>query len=218
MAAMPAEAFVADVLVAGFGVRHLVVGYDFCFGKGRRGTVAMLQAEGKRLGFGVTVQKALGDRTAPYSSSRIRALLHEGDVLTANQLLGRYWRLEGVVVPGAGRGAGLGFPTANLELPPGVDLKHGIYAGWAWIDGQRHPAASYLGKRPTFDNGAPIFETFLIEYKGDLYGKRLAIDLVCFLRGDLPFSGIDALKTQMQSDCAEALRTLQIHNSPLSIA
>ena len=209
MASMEAEEFIAQVLVAGYGVRHVVVGYDFCFGKGRRGTGAMLEASAKRLGFGVSIEAAAGDGAA-YSSSRVRDCLRAGDVDGAAKLLGRWWRLEGDVIAGSGRGEGLGFPTANIILAPGIDLKHGIYASWAWIDAVRHPAASYLGKRPTFDNGPPVFETFLIGYRGDLYGKRLAVDLVSYLRGDLPFGGIEALKVQMQADCAEAARRLEI--------
>jgi riboflavin kinase / FMN adenylyltransferase len=197
------------VLLAGLAVRHVVVGYDFCFGKGRLGTGAMLQTEGKRLGFGVTVQDAAGDGEAAYSSSRIRALLRQGEAGAAARLLGRPWRIEGEVMAGAGRGKGLGFPTANVALPAGADFKHGIYATWAWIDGVRHPAASYLGTRPVFDNGAPVFETFLIGASGDFYGKPIAIDLVSYLRDDLPFSGVEALKVQMQADCAEALRRLE---------
>ena len=208
MASMAAEDFVARVLVAGFGVRHVVVGYDFCFGKGRRGTGTMLQAEGATLGFGVSIETAAGDGAAPYSSSRIRDFLRTGDVASARALLGRWWRIEGEVIAGAGRGEGLGFPTANILLAPGNGLRHGIYASWVWIDGVRHAAASYLGKRPTFDNGAPVFESFLLDYRGDLYGKTLAIDLVSYLRGDAPFAGIEALKVQMQADCAEAWRRL----------
>ncbi len=208
MAALPAQTFIMDVLAAGFAVRHAVVGYDFNFGKGRTGNGALLMAEGERLGFGVTIQAAAGDGAA-YSSSRIRDLLRLGDVAGAARLMGRWWRIEGEVVPGAGRGAGMGFPTANLRLPPGVDLAHGIYATWVWIDGQRHPAASYLGKRPTFDNTAPVFETFLLAYDGNLYGRSLAVDLVAFLRPDMAFPDAAALSVQMDADCAKALRILE---------
>ena len=208
LASLAAEEFIAQVLVGGFAVRHVVVGYDFCFGKGRRGTSALLADEGHRLGFGVTVQAAAGDQGAAYSSSRIRELLRQGDVERAAKVLGRPWRIEGVVSAGAGRGAGLGFPTANITLPQGTELKHGIYATWVWIDNVKYPAASYLGTRPTFDDGVPVFETFLIDYQGDLYGKTIAIDLVSYLRGDLPFAGVEALKRQMQADCAAALLRL----------
>ena len=209
MAALPAQAFIADVLAAGFAIRHAVVGYDFNFGKGRTGNGALLTAEGDRLGFGVTVQDAAGDGDAVYSSSRIRGLLRAGDVAQAARLMGRWWRIEGEVIAGAGRGTGMGFPTANMQLPQGVELAHGIYATWVWIDGQRHPAASYLGKRPTFDNNAPVFETFLLAYGGDLYGRRLAVDLVAFLRPDMAFPDAAALAVQMDADCAKALRILQ---------
>jgi riboflavin kinase / FMN adenylyltransferase len=214
LASLSAEDFIADVLVAGFAVRHVVVGYDFNFGKGRRGDAAMLTAVGARHGFGVTIQGAAGDHAAPYSSSRIRDYLRHGDVEAASRLLGRPWRIEGTVISGAGRGVGLGFPTANIALPPGIELKHGIYASWVWVDGVRHPAASYLGTRPTFDNGAPVFETFLIDFDGDLYGRSIEIDLVAYLRGDLPFAGVEALKLQMQADCAAALGKLRAVAAP----
>ncbi len=211
MASLSAEDFIGKVLVVGFAVRHVVVGYDFNFGRDRRGTGELLLAEGARRGFVVTIETAAGDPEAAFSSSRIRQLLRVGKVGEAAGLLGRWWRIEGEVIHGAGRGAGLGFPTANIALPSGIELMHGIYASWVWIDGVRHPAASYLGKRPTFDNGLPIFETFLIDFNGDLYGKRLAIDLVAFLRADQPFTGVEALKMQMHADCAEAHR--QLHSA-----
>ena len=213
MASLPADAFVANVLVGGLAVRHVTVGYDFNFGKNRAGDGALLEEAGRRHGFGVTIVKAAGDGNEAYSSSRIRELLRRGDVGAAAHLLGRWWRLEGEVVSGAGRGSGLGFPTANLALRPGTELGHGIYATWVWIDGARHAAVSYLGTRPTFDNGAPVFETFLLDYAGDLYGKPIGVDLVAHLRADRPFANIEELKAQMQADCAEALRRL--HAAPI---
>lgn len=203
MAGLPAERFIQDILVQAFAVRHVVVGYDFNFGKGRTGSGATLEEAGKRLGFAVTVVGPEGDGTA-YSSSRIRSLIAQGHVEGAARLLGRPFRVEGAVMPGAGRGAGLGFPTANITLDKGIQLKHGIYAAWVCIDGQRYPAASYLGSRPTFDDGEPVFETFLMDFSGDLYGRRIAVDLMCYLRGDKPFKGVEALKQQMAEDCAGA--------------
>ena len=208
LAALPAAAFTADVLAAGFAVRHVVVGYDFSFGKGRTGNADLLMAEGTRSGFGVSIEAAAGDGAEVYSSSRIRELLRLGDVAGAALLMGRWWRIEGDVIAGARRGTGLGFPTANMALAPGVALAHGIYAAWVWIDGQRHAGATYLGKRPTFDNGAPMLETYLLDYQGDLYGRRLAIELVAHLRPDQAFADAAALEAQMTVDCAEAVRQL----------
>lgn len=212
LAALPAEAFIEVVLVAGFAVRRVVIGYDFSFGRGRSGNGELLMAAGQRHGFTVSVEAAAADGTGAYSSSRIRELLRLGNVAGAASLLGRWWRINGDVIAGAGRGAGLGFPTANITLRPGIELAHGIYASWVWIDGARHPAASYLGSRPTFDNGQPVFETFLLDYDGDLYGRSVSIDFVDFLRPDRAFPDPIALATQMHADCAEVMRRLAAVN------
>ena len=210
MAELSARDFIANVLVGGFDVRHLVVGYDFNFGKGRTGNDALLLSEGKRYGYGLDVQQPAGDAGAVYSSSRVREALRAGDVAGAARQLGRYWRIEGTVIAGAGRGAGLGYPTANIELPPGVQLAHGIYAARVWIAGSAHSAAAYLGKRPTFDNGEPALEAFLIDYDENIYGQRISVDLVAFIRGDRSFSGAAALKAQMDRDVAEAVSHLRL--------
>ena len=210
LAALTARDFIADVLVAGFAVRHLVTGYDFNFGKGRAGDNALLEAEGKRLGFGVTIQQPEQDGEAAYSSSRIREALRAGDVTEAARQLGRPWRVDGIVIAGAGRGVGLGYPTANIALPPGTELAHGIYAARVWIGGAPHSAVAYLGRRPTFDGGAPMFETFLIGYDGNLYGKTIGIELVAFIRPDKGFANAEALKAQMDRDVAEAIAHLRL--------
>jgi len=210
LASLPAEAFIAQVLVGGFAVRHVVVGHDFNFGKGRTGNQALLEAEGRRLGFGVTGLDPVADGSAAYSSSRIREALAAGKVEDAARLLGRHWRVDGIVISGAGRGAGLGYPTANIALPPGTGLALGIYAARVWVDGAAHPAVAYHGKRPVFDDGKPGFETFLINYDSDLYGKCIRIDLVSHIRGDRRFDGVEALKSQMDRDVAEALARLAL--------
>src|SRR5262249_51839607 len=139
-----------------------------------------------------------------YSSTRIRELLAEGDVATAADMLGYWWRIEGVVEGGAGRGQGLGFPTANIRLEEGVSLKHGIYAVRVYVDGKQLQGAAYLGTRPTFDAGLPILETFLFDFEGNLYGKTIEIEFIAFVREDAKFRSSEALSSQMAADCARA--------------
>ena len=147
--------FVRDVLVEGYGVRHVAVGFDFLFGKGREGNAAKLTAAGARDGFGVSVVEPFGNAGEVFSSTRVRELLAEGDVSAAAEMLGYRWRVSGVVQKGAGRGSGLGFPTANVAIPACQALRHGIYAVRIETAGRRLHGAAYLGPRPTFDNGVP---------------------------------------------------------------
>jgi riboflavin kinase / FMN adenylyltransferase len=203
-AKLSARAFIEDVLVARFAVRHVVIGYDFSFGQNRVGNPDMMRAAGVELGFGVTVVQPVGNGGGVYSSSAIRGLLAQGDVAGANLALGHRWRVTGRVIGGAKRGTGLGFPTANVAMPIGTTLGHGIYAAWVYVDGERHSGAAYFGTRPQFDNGAPILEVFLLDFDGDLYGREISVAFVDFIRIDGAFTGVDALKAQMAVDCARA--------------
>ena len=187
LARMPAEAFIDQVLVRALGVSHVVVGYDFRFGKGRAGDPDMLRRAGAAHGFGVTVVEQVAGGGEVYSSSAIRAELAQGDVRGAADMLGHWWRVSGKVVGGARRGTGLGFPTANIALAPGTALAHGIYAVRVMVDGKSHAAAAYLGTRPTFDDGAPLLEVFLLDFDGDLYGRDIAVDFIDHIRGDRRF-------------------------------
>jgi len=204
LAGLSAETFVQDVLVGAFGIRHATIGYDFFFGKGREGNPAKLRAWGESFGFGVTVVEAVGDSGEIFSSTRIRELLAEGDVAAAAEMLGTWWRVSGIVESGAGRGTGLGFPTANIRLGRDQSLRHGIYAVRVAVNGVRHDGAAYLGTRPTFDSGAPLLEVFLFDFDSDLYGREIDVDFIAFVRPDAKFrSGTDLAK-QMQADCAKA--------------
>jgi len=213
LASRPASEFIADILVNDLGVSHVVVGYDFHFGKDRKGNAELLRQEGRRLGFGVSeVAQVSGGDTA-YSSSAVRARLAKGDVAGAADMLGHWWRVSGTVVGGAKRGTGMGFPTANVTMPAGTDLGFGIYAVRVLVDGTRHEAAAYLGTRPTFDNGAPVLEVFLFDFDGDLYGRTIDVEFIAYLRGDRKFEGMEALKAQMAADC-EAARGILARTGP----
>ena len=172
LAALSADAFVDRVIVDGLGARHVVIGHDFFFGKNRGGTPETMQAAAARAGFGITIIPPVAEDGEVFSSSAIRLRLAQGDVKGAARLLGRAWRAVGNVVGGAKRGTGLGFPTANIPLPRGTALGHGIYAVRVHTGGERHDAAAYLGTRPTYDDGMPVLEVFLFDFDGDLYGQR----------------------------------------------
>jgi riboflavin kinase/FMN adenylyltransferase len=214
LASLPPEDFIARVLVEGLGVRHVVIGYDFFFGKGRRGTPETMQGAAAKHGFGVTIIAPVADDGEVLSSSAIRLRLAQGDVKGAAHMLGRWWRVAGTVVGGAKRGGVLGFPTANIPLPAGTGLGHGIYAVRTYIDGERHErhdAAAYLGTRPTYDNGMPVLEVFLFDFDGDLYGRKVEVEFIDFVREDRKFDSSQALIAQMRADCDKARAALAAH-------
>ena len=217
-AGQSAEEFVTRVLDEGLGISHAVTGFDFHFGKNRQGGPAFLMEAGERHGFGVTLVDAFRDEGAEVvSSSRIRILLEQGEVAEAAGLLGYRYTVEAEVVRGKQLGRDLGFPTANMALPENTGLKHGIYAvRLRRADGTLHDGVASFGRRPTVDdNGAPLLETFVFDFSGDLYGERCAISFFGFLRGEAKFDGLDALIVQMKRDEAEA-RALLSGARPLS--
>ena len=208
LASMSAETFVERVLVAGLGIGHVVIGHNFLFGRSRTGNAGQMADLGRTFGFGVSVVPPVGDGGEMYSSSAVRAELAQGDITGAAEMLGHRWKVEGVVQGGARRGTGLGYPTANIALGKGATIAHGIYAVHVGVDGARHQGAAYLGTRPTFDDGSPVLEVFLFDFDGDLYGRTIEVEFVEFLRGDRKFDGPEALKAQMDVDCARAREIL----------
>ena len=208
LAGLSPEAFVFDVLSAGLGLRHVVVGADFRFGKGRAGDAAALTALGAAAGIGVTVAPLVSDGQGDYSSTAIRAALTEGRPEAAARILGHWHRIEGPVLHGDKRGKALGFPTANLAVD-GLHLPRlGVYAVLVDVlDGPhrgRHEAVASIGVRPTFGGGAPNLEVHLLDFDGDLYGAALSVALVGFQRPELAFDGAEPLVAQMHADLAEA--------------
>ncbi len=214
LATQDPEAFVEEVLVAGVGVAHVVVGYDFCFGKARKGDAALLRKMGKALGFGVTVIEAVtseGDDEI-YSSTRIRDALRDGCPAEAARLLGHWWTIEGEVKQGDQRGRTIGFPTANIQMGRYLHPAHGVYAVKIEVRNGPH-AGTYdgvanLGRRPTFDKSDVLFEVFLFDFEGDLYGAELAVSLIGFIRAEQKFDGLDALKAQIAKDSDAASSAL----------
>lgn len=217
-AAQSPETFVTDVLENRLGISHAVTGFDFHFGRDRQGGPAFLTTAGERHGFQVTLIDAFCDEgTDVISSSRIRALLAEGDVAEVAGLLGYRFTVEAEVVGGQKLGRTLGFPTANMALPAGCGLRHGIYAvRFRRPDGSLHDGVASFGRRPTVDDhGEPLLETFLFDFSGNLYGEVCSVSFFGWLRGEEKFDGLDALVAQIRRDEAEA-RALLSGVRPLS--
>ena len=216
LAQLDPRAFAETVLCDGLGLGHAVVGADFRFGKGRAGDAALLAELGAELGFGVTVAElmdfAIGPE--PVSSTRIREALGEGRPRDARAMLGHWHRIEGPVIHGEKRGRDLGFPTANMALD-GLHLpRFGVYA--VLVDvldgphaGSYHGVAS-LGVRPMFGENRPNLETYLFDFRGDLYGAELSVGLVDYLRPEQRFDGLASLIAQMDRDAAQARSCLAV--------
>ncbi len=179
----------------------LVIGSDFALGKGRKGDTDALQRLGEEKGFGVTVVPPLKIDGEVVSSTTIRKAMVEGDMKKVHRLTGRYFSLHGKVVTGAGRGEGLGFPTANLEVNSGQALPpDGVYAGIARINGRTYQAMTNVGKDPTFGRNERTIESYLLDYSGDLYGHELRVDFVAKLRDEKKFAGPEDLQKQVNED------------------
>jgi riboflavin kinase/FMN adenylyltransferase len=207
-----AQDFIHHDLIGRLGISGIAVGYDFHFGKGRVGSPSLLVSEAPRLGIEVDVQAHVDIEERPVSSSAIRMALAEGQIEDATAMLGGPWFATGVVIHGDKRGRGLGYPTANIRLDKHCGLKHGIYAvrvGRGQGKNQaRFEGIASFGRRPTFDNGAPLLEVFLFDFNGDLYGETLDVAFIGFIRDELKFDGVDALVRQMDDDSAKARASL----------
>jgi riboflavin kinase/FMN adenylyltransferase len=207
---MSAEAFMADVLHAGLGARHLVSGQDFAFGHRRGGDTAFLTARAERLGMGVTLVPLLADSEAPLSSTRIRRALQDGYPERAAEELGRAWAIRGLVAHGDARGRTIGFPTANIPLGRHLEPARGVYAVTVRLpDGATHAGVANIGRRPTVNTGPESrLEVNLFDFDGDLYGAELTVALHAYLRPEVRFPSLDALRAQIAADAAEARTVL----------
>jgi riboflavin kinase/FMN adenylyltransferase len=199
-----AQDFIHHDLIERLGISGIAVGYDFHFGKGRVGSPNLLVAEGPRLGIEVDVQPHVDIDERPVSSSAIRSALAEGQIEDATTMLGGPWFVTGEVIHGEKRGRELGYPTANIRLDHNCGLKHGIYAVRVGRGEERFDGVASFGRRPTFDNGAPLLEIFLFDFKGDLYGEMLDVAFIGFIREELKFDSVATLIKQMDDDSARA--------------
>jgi riboflavin kinase/FMN adenylyltransferase len=205
LAEMPAGDFVAQVLTRGLGIRHLTVGDDFRFGKDRHGDFRFLRWAGSAAGFGVTSTTSLAALGERVSSTRVRALLMEGQLAAAAELLGRPYGLTGRVMHGERLGRTLGFPTLNLALKRKTPPLSGIFAARVHgIPGGPQDAAAYIGKRPAVGGEHWVVEAHLPGYDGDLYGRRVEVRFLHRLREDRHFDSLDALSAQVHEDVTAA--------------
>jgi riboflavin kinase / FMN adenylyltransferase len=209
LAATPAEDFITKILARALGIGGAAIGFDFHFGKNRTGSPSFLAEQGARLGFAVDVAPPLEDEGRPVSSGAARAALAAGRVVEATELLGAPWFVSGEVIHGDKRGRELGFPTANLKLSPTCGLKHGIYAVRIDASGKRHDGVASFGRRPMFDDGAPLLEVFLFDFDGDLYGRPIDVAFIGWIRHEQKFESIETLKRHMAADVAQARDALK---------
>jgi riboflavin kinase/FMN adenylyltransferase len=212
----PADVFIRENLHARLRPVEVYVGYDFHFGRDRRGSMRLLTEMGPRLGFAVTIIPEVTIDAGDVNSTRIRQLVGAAEVERAEQMLGRPYAIRGTVKLGERRGRVLGFPTANLDSENEVLPAAGVYAGWVRLmdepDGEERrlwPAVTNVGTRPTFEDGGGVLaEAHLIGFEGDLYGRRVEISFEHHLRPEQRFDGIDSLRVQIEADVEEARRRL----------
>ena len=205
-----AEDFVNSILLDKIGMKELIVGYDYCFGKGREGTTDYLKAQGQEKGFPVTVVEPLYVDDIIASSTQVRQLVTEGNMRAVRKLLGRYYQIRGEVQQGQQRGGTeLGFPTANLHIED-TDLcpKHGVYVTQVIFEGQCYGGVLNIGKNPTFDGDRITVETFIFDFNEDIYGKPIKVNLLRHLRAEKKFSGPDELIHQIKQDVTRAKEIL----------
>jgi riboflavin kinase/FMN adenylyltransferase len=209
LAATSAEEFIARILVGRLGIGGAAIGFDFHFGKNRTGSPAFLAAQGARLGFAVDIVPPLEDEGRPVSSGAVRTALSQGKVVEAAELLGAPWFVSGEVIHGDKRGRALGFPTANLLLDPACGLKHGIYAVRVGVGAARYDGVASFGRRPMFDDGAPLLEVNLFDFKDDLYGQAIDVAFIGWIRHEQKFETIEMLQRAMLADAAQARDALR---------
>lgn len=205
LAQMPASEFIRRVLVDGLGVRYLVVGDDFRFGRGREGDFAMLQRAGAEHGFEVVNMHSFCIEGARVSSTRIRQALHTGDLATAEKLLGRQYRMSGRVAHGDKIGRQLGYPTANIHIRRRVTALQGIFVVEVYgLPGEPLAGVASLGTRPTVNGKKMLLEVYLFDFDRAIYGAHLQVGFVHKLRDELRFTSLDALKIQIDKDVTQA--------------
>ena len=222
IASLAPDAFVGEVLAEGLGAAHVVVGYDFVFGKARAGNAEILRTLGNKFGIEVMIVAPVGEGGAIFSSTRIREHLAAGRPDEAAALLGRTWEIEGRVVHGNKRGRELGVPTANIHFEEFLHPCRGIYAVRAGVDqGSEthwHDAVASFGLRAAVGGDSDVFEDHLFDFAGDLYGKHLRVALVDYLRPERNFDSLDDLAAQMREDCGKARELLGRRRDQIRVA
>jgi riboflavin kinase/FMN adenylyltransferase len=219
-AATSAEQFVDDILLRRIGMKELVVGYDYAFGKGRSGNIAFLREQGRLKGFPVTVVEAFYLDDILVSSTKIRQMIADGQVEEAQKLLGRPYQIRGEVQVGKQRGSKeVGYPTANLEIDP-EDLvpRHGVYVSQVICEGKCYGGVLNIGHNPTFGGQDLVAETHIFDFNLDIYGKPIKVNLLKFLRGEKKFASVDELASQIGRDVVEAKSVLATQQKDLLLS
>lgn len=210
LAAVSAEDFVTDYLIGRIAATGVTTGQDFTFGANRRGTIDVLRALGAKRGISVDAVAPVVSEGGPISSSRIRNALIAGDPEEAARLLTRPFAIEGIVEHGDKRGRELGYPTANVALGTYLRPRFGVYAVRGRLpDGRVFGGAANIGVRPQFEPPKELLEPYFFDFAEDLYGQRLEVEFISFLRPEMKFAGLDALVAQIDRDCAEARSHLE---------
>ncbi len=204
-----AQEFVENFLCKQLAITKIIIGHDYTFGQARQGNDAYLIVQGQRCGFSVEVIEAFKIDDEIVSSTLIRNCILQGDLQAATRLLGRYYNVAGLVGSGAGRGAGLGYPTANIESEKELLPPPGIYAAFVMVDGHRYMGALNIGPKPTFEDYTSTLEVFLLDYTGDLRGQRINVLFVEKLRDIVKFDGPESLKRQIAADVQKTKEILQ---------
>ena len=200
LAAREPEAFVREILVEGLYLKHLVIGYDYAFGKGRRGNFELLSALGQKYGFGVERLDPVIINGAVVSSTRIRDMVQAGNVWDARPLLGRFHQVRGLVVHGQKRGRQLGFPTANVGVRDELVPLSGVYAVWVEVEGVVRPGVANIGKNPTFGDFELSVEAHILDFKGKIYDQPIRVHFVQRIRSEKKFSGPEELILRIRED------------------
>ena len=194
------ESFVENILVQKLGIKGLIVGYDFKFGKGGKGNVEYLAAKSTQYGFFFDIQEAITLDNEKVGSNRIRRMIQEGDVKKAGLHLGRPYMIEGAVMAGDGRGRTIGFPTINLQTEFPLIPGRGVYVSSVEIGGKRLPAVTNIGFNPTFDGQSLTIETYIMDFSQDLYNQKVALYFLDRIRDEVKFSSVDELKDRIRKD------------------
>ena len=215
MAATSADDFVQSILLERLRAKHIVVGYDYQFGKGRVGDVTLLQNLSKKLGFDLTIINPVTldnkvDGGEIYSSSLVREALKNGEVRQAANILGHWWSIIGTVIDGDKRGRELGFPTINVDFGDSIIPRHGVYAVRLTIEGKdkQFEGAANIGRRPTFGQGSELLEVYIFDFDEEIYGLEVAVEIVAFIRDEARFESVEELIKYIDDDCIVAKHIL----------
>lgn len=206
---LSARDFVVDLLCSSLGMKHIIIGHDYAFGRNREGTFQTLEQLGEKHGFTLEDLPPIGEEGAVFSSSLVRSAVVDGDMGAAARILGRYYQISGTVVHGREVGHSLGFPTANIATQNELLPPDGVYAVMVLVDGVCVKGACNIGCNPTFNGTTRSVEVFLLDYSGDLYGHEISVLFVLKLRSEQKFSAIDELKNAISRDVATTRAVLE---------